>query len=50
MVLYVKLDAPAFSNVETVPANYPSVRWCDFPGERLVQKVAFEVNGNPQMI
>jgi hypothetical protein len=49
MVLYVKLDAPVFSNTESTAANRPSVRWCDFPGERLVQKVAFEVNGNPQI-
>jgi hypothetical protein len=47
MVLYVKLDAPVFTNTETVAANYPTVRWCDYPGERLIQKVAFEVNGNP---
>ena len=50
MVLYVKLDAPAFTNTEVTNANIPSVRWCDYPGERLIQKVAFEVNGNPQMI
>ena len=25
----------------------PSVRWCDYPGERLMKKTRFDVNGNP---
>ncbi len=25
----------------------PTVRWADFPGERLMKKVRFDVNGNP---
>jgi hypothetical protein len=23
------------------------VRFCDFPGERMIKKVSFDVNGNP---
>lgn len=47
MVLHAKLDAPTFTNTESQAANTPTIRWCDYPGERLLQKVAFEVNGNP---
>lgn len=47
MVLYVKLDAPTLTDTNTGTANQGKVRWCDYPGERLLQKVAFEVNGNP---
>lgn len=46
MVVYVKLDAPSFSSTDS-GADAPTIRWCDYPGERLLQKVAFEVNGNP---
>jgi hypothetical protein len=51
MVLYVKLSAPTLTRVPgTVPDTTPiehTARWCDYPGERLLQEVAFEVNGNP---
>jgi hypothetical protein len=47
MVVYMKLDQPAFSNSETLDSKKPTIRWCDYPGERVLQKVAFEVNGNP---
>ena len=46
MAVHVILDAPVVDTTET-GATVPSVRWCDFPGERLLQKVEFEVNGNP---
>ena len=50
MAVHVVLDAPQVTDVAApLPggADTPSVRWCDYPGERLLQKVQFEVNGNP---
>lgn len=48
MAVHVCLDAPVVSTSDNQPpANCPSVRWCDYPGERLLQRVQFEVNGNP---
>jgi len=46
MVLYIKLDAPELTTTDT-GANAPTVRWADFPGERILKEVSFEVNGNP---
>lgn len=46
MVLRVQIDAPVLGGTGT-GATAPTVRWCDYPGERLLKKVAFEVNGNP---
>jgi hypothetical protein len=31
----------------TDPSNVPAMRWCAWPGERLLKKVQQEVNGNP---
>jgi hypothetical protein len=46
MALYVK-----FNKVEYTPNNAPPnqdvFRYCDYPGERLIQRVKFDVNGNP---
>ena len=47
MVLYVKLSAPTLTREGAVDAAEHTARWCDYPGERLLQEVAFEVNGNP---
>jgi hypothetical protein len=47
MALYMELGAPEITTTETADANLPTVRWADYPGERLLKKVAFEVNGNP---
>ena len=51
MVVYVKLTAPTVS-VSGNTTSHPTTdcglfRWCDYPGERLFQKVSFDVNGNP---
>jgi hypothetical protein len=46
MAVHVVLDAPIVSTTDE-DADEPSVRWCDFPGERLLKRVQFEVNGNP---
>lgn len=46
MAVHVILDAPVVTTTDTAE-DAPSVRWCDYPGERLLQRVQFEVNGNP---
>jgi hypothetical protein len=50
MVVHVKINAPSVTFSGT-PVNSSAdcalYRWCDFPGERLFQKVSFDVNGNP---
>lgn len=47
MVLNVNLTAPSFTANEVAAADQAVARWCDYPGEMLLQKVSFEVNGNP---
>lgn len=48
MVVHVKMAAPVVAPAAAVNAGEVAVyRWCDFPGERLFQKVSFDVNGNP---
>ena len=47
MVLHIKLKQPTLTVTTTVLADQPAMRWCAFPGERLMKRVAFEVNGNP---
>jgi len=46
MVLHVILAQPTKTDTGS-GGNIPTFRWCNFPGERLCQKVAFQVNGNP---
>jgi len=51
MVVYVKLTSPTASSTTSLSprgdSDHPIFRWCDYPGERLFQKVSFDVNGNP---
>ena len=50
MVVYVKLTSPTVSftgTAVTAATDRAVFRWCDYPGERLFQKVSFDVNGNP---
>jgi hypothetical protein len=50
MVVHVKLTSPTVSHSGSGGDNVSNCalfRWCDFPGERLFQKVSFDVNGNP---
>ncbi len=61
MVLHVKLTAPTIERTDAMllddqsdendnlagRQNAPAFRWADFPGERLMEKVSFQVNGNP---
>ena len=46
MALYVVLDAPVITTTGT-GGTLPVMRWCDYPGIRLLKKVSFDVNGNP---
>lgn len=47
MALHVVLQQPTMTVTATLPGDQPAMRWAHFPGERLLKKVAFEVNGNP---
>lgn len=47
MVLYVKLKEPVLTVTASSVSDQPLMRWAPFPGERLLEKVEFEVNGNP---
>lgn len=47
MVLYVKLKQPTMTTTASAVSDYPLMRWCSYPGERLIESVEFEVNGNP---
>ncbi len=50
MVVHVKINSPTVTHSGAAvnsDADCALFRWCDFPGERLFQKVSFDVNGNP---
>jgi hypothetical protein len=47
MVVYVKLNQPVLTTTATNVSDQPLMRWCPWPGERLLQTVQFSVNGNP---
>lgn len=46
MALYVKFNPVVYTPVAAAP-NQDVIRYCDYPGERLLQRVKFDVNGNP---
>lgn len=46
MALYVRFNKAVYTPVAAAP-NQDVFRYCDYPGERLLQKVKFDVNGNP---
>lgn len=47
MAFYVKFNKAVYTPVVSDPQNQDVFRYCDYPGERLLQKVKFDVNGNP---
>lgn len=47
MVLYIKLKQPVLTPSAGPESDQPLMRWCSFPGERILESVEFEVNGNP---
>ena len=46
MVVHVVLEQPTIE-FSGAPQDQSLIRWCAYPGERLLQTVKFEVNGNP---
>lgn len=48
MVVHATLTQPAFTaGSSTAVGDQNLMRWCAYPGERLLKNVKFEVNGNP---
>lgn len=51
MVVHLKFSAPttAITGADAGSSGSDTAlyRWCEFPGERIFQKVSFDVNGNP---
>lgn len=52
MVVHAVLTQPTLSKKDNAdqdvdPSDQNLFRWCAYPGERLLKKVKFEVNGNP---
>ena len=50
MVIHLKFTAPAtaISGADPTAASDVAIyRWCDWPGERVLQRVSMDVNGNP---
>jgi hypothetical protein len=52
MVVHVTMDQPVLSlkdsnGVAIEVSDQNLFRWCNYPGERLLKSVKFEVNGNP---
>lgn len=46
MALYLKFNKAVYEPVAAAP-NQDVFRYCDYPGERLLKRVKFDVNGNP---
>ena len=47
MVLHVVLNQPTLTGLPATESDQSLMRWCSFPGERLIENVKFDVNGNP---
>jgi hypothetical protein len=47
IVCHAVLTQPTLTSTAASAQNGPAMRWCSFPGERLLQLVQQEVNGNP---
>lgn len=47
MVLYIKLKQPVLTATASSDSDKPLMRWCPHVGERILESVEFEVNGNP---
>jgi hypothetical protein len=46
MLVYVKLQQPRLVPTADAVSDQPLMRWCSYPGERIFESVAFDVNGN----
>ena len=48
MIVHVTLEQPKMNYPDGLDDSVKNLfRWCDYPGERLLKRVKFEVNGNP---
>jgi hypothetical protein len=47
MILHATLTQPVLNTTGIDPSDQYLFRWCSFPGERLLENVSFNVNGNP---
>ena len=47
MCVHVVLQQPTLTSTATNNSDAPAMRWCHFPGERLLKRVQQEVNNNP---
>lgn len=47
MALYVRFNKAVLGDSSVEDPNKDVFRYCDYPGERLLQEVKFDVNGNP---
>lgn len=47
MVVYMRVKQPTLTITAADSSDEPLMRWCSFPGERALESVEFEVNGNP---
>lgn len=47
MALYCRFDQAVYTPTAVLDQNKDVFRYCDYPGERLLQNVKFDVNGNP---
>lgn len=50
MIVHATISQPKLetaTNPDPTGSTHNTFRWCNYPGERLLKKVKFEVNGNP---
>ena len=47
MYLYMNIEAPTVTYSAGANKDKPLVKWAPFPGERVIKKAKFSVNGNP---
>ncbi len=48
MIVHAVLNQPTLVQNPGVPeSDRPGMRWCNYPGERFIERAKFEVNGNP---
>lgn len=47
MIFHIVLTQPTLSTSSSADSDKPLMRWCNYPGERLIAQASFAVNGNP---
>lgn len=47
MIVHAVISQPTLTTGTGAVSDQNLMRWCHYPGERLLKKVKFEVNGNP---